>query len=126
MELDQMIKVFLVDDEIAVRQGLRMRMELEPDLVVVGEAGDGITAVKAAQALDPDVVVTDVEMPKMDGITAIEWLREVVPSASAIVLSVYDDESARARARAAGAKAFVGKQEGVEHLLDVIRSVSKK
>lgn len=121
-----MISVLLVDDESAVRQGLRMRMELEPDLVVVGEAGDGIAAVKAAQVLDPDVVVTDVEMPKMDGITAIEWLREVNPSTSVIVLSVYDDEDARARARAAGARAFVGKQEGVEELLDVIRSVGRK
>lgn len=126
VELEQMIRVLLVDDEAAVRQGLRMRLELEPDLTVVGEAGDGIAAVKAAQAFDPDVIVTDVEMPKMDGITALEWLHEVRPSASAIVLSVYDDEDARARARAAGAKAFVGKQEGVEYLLDVIRSVSKK
>jgi DNA-binding NarL/FixJ family response regulator len=126
MEREQMIRVLLVDDEAAVRQGLRMRMELEPDLDVVGEAGDGIAAVKAAQASDPDIVVTDVEMPKMDGITAIEWLREVDPSISAIVLSVYDDEDARARARTAGAKAFVGKQEGVEHLLDVIRSVGKR
>ena len=126
MEIDKMISVLLVDDEAAVRQGLRMRIELEPDLVVVGEAGDGIAAVKAAQVLDPDVVVTDVEMPKMDGITAIEWLREVSPSTSVIVLSVYDDEDARARARAAGARAFVGKQEGVEELLDVIRSVGRK
>lgn len=126
MESGEMIRVLLVDDEAAVRQGLRMRMELEPDLLVVGEAGDGIAAVKAAQVSNPDVVVTDVEMPKMDGITAIEWLREVSPSTSAIVLSVYDDEDARARARAAGAKAFVGKQEGVEHLLDVIRSVSRE
>ena len=126
MEIDKMISVLLVDDEAAVRQGLRMRIELEPDLVVVGEAGDGIAAVKAAQVLDPDVVVTDVEMPKMDGITAIEWLREVSPSTSVIVLSVYDDEDARARARIAGARAFVGKQEGVEELLDVIRSVGRK
>lgn len=126
VERDQMIRVLLVDDEAAVRQGLRMRLELEPDLVVVGEAGDGVAAVKTAQTFDPDIVVTDVEMPRMDGITAIKWLREVDPSISTIVLSVYDDEDARSRAREAGATAFVGKQEGVEHLLDVIRSMSKK
>ena len=56
-----MIKVLLVDDEASVRQGLRMRMALEPDLAVVGEAGDGVAAVKSVQDLDPDVVVTDVE-----------------------------------------------------------------
>jgi DNA-binding NarL/FixJ family response regulator len=125
VESDEVIRVLLVDDEAAVRQGLRMRMALEPDLDVVGEAANGIAAVKAAHTLDPDVVVIDVEMPRMDGITAIGWLREAAPSASVVVLSVYDDEEARARARAAGAEAFVGKQEGVDHLLDVIRAVGR-
>ena len=112
-----MIKVLLVDDEASVRQGLRMRMALEPDLAVVGEA------VKAVQQLDPDVVVTDVEMPRMDGITMIEWLSTVAPDVSAVVLSVYDHEEARARAREAGAKAFIGKQEDVECLFKAIRQV---
>ncbi len=121
-----MIKVLLVDDEPSVRQGLHMRMALEPDLFVVGEAGDGVAAVKAARALAPDVVVTDVDMPKMDGITMIEWLREVQPSVSAIVLTIYDHEETRARARAAGARAFIGKQEDVEHLLEAIRQVTSR
>ena len=65
-----MIKVMLVDDEAAVRQGLRMRLELEPDLVIVGEASDGPEALDLAQRLAPDVVVIDVEMPEMDGVAA--------------------------------------------------------
>jgi DNA-binding NarL/FixJ family response regulator len=120
-----MIKVLLVDDETSVRQGLRMRMALEPDLLVVGEAGDGITGIEAVQALAPDVVVTDVDMAKMDGIIMTEWLQELAPSVSTIILTIYDDKDTRARARAAGAEEFVCKQEAVEHLLDAIRRVAK-
>ncbi len=118
-----MIKVLLVDDEPSVLQGLRMRLALEPDLLVVGEASDGLAAIKAAQALGPDVVVTDVEMPKMDGITMIEWLHEVAPSIASIVLTVYDHQEARVRAREAGAQAFICKQEHVECLINTIRRV---
>ena len=119
-----MIKVLLVDDEPSVRQGLQMRLALEPDLHVVGEAGDGLAALKAVRALGPDVVVTDIDMPKMDGLTMIKWLREVAPSAAAIVLTVYDHEGVRTRARDAGADAFIGKQEDVEHLIDAIHRVA--
>jgi len=115
------IKVLLVDDEPSVRHGLRMRMELESNLAVVGEASNGLEAIRSAQALHPDVVVMDVEMPKMDGITATKWLREATPLVSVVMLSIYDDASTRERARAAGVASFVGKQEDVEHLLDAIR-----
>jgi DNA-binding NarL/FixJ family response regulator len=120
-----MIKVLLVDDDALVLQGLQMRLALEPDLLVVGEARDGLTALKNVQAFDPDVVVTDVDMPKMDGITMIERLRAVAPSVAAIVLTVYDHEEARARARAAGANAFICKQEDVEHLIGAIHRVAR-
>ena len=118
-----MIKVLLVDDEPSVRQGLRMRLGLEPDLLVVGEAGDGVAAIKAVLALEPDVVITDVNMSKMDGMTMIKWLCEVAPSVAAIVLTVHDHAEARAHAREAGAKAFICKHEDVEHLIDAIRRV---
>ena len=118
-----MIGVLLVDDEPAVRQGLRMRLALEPDITVVGEAGDGVAAIKAVQELEPDVVVTDVNMSRMDGITMIEWLREVAPSVAAIVLTVHDHPEARVQARAAGARAFICKQEDVERLIEAIRRV---
>ncbi len=119
-----MIKVLLVDDEPAVRQGLQMRLALEPDLHVVGEAGDGLAALKAVQAIGPDVVVTDIDMPRMDGLTMIKWLREVSPSTAAIILTVYDHEGVRTCARDAGADALIGKQEDVENLIDAIHRVA--
>jgi CheY-like chemotaxis protein len=70
-----MIRVLLVDDQPSIRRGLRMRLALEPDLTVVGEAGDGATAVALATALQPEVVLMDVAMPGMDGIAALQALR---------------------------------------------------
>lgn len=119
-----MIKVLLVDDDALVLQGLQMRLALEPDLRVVGKASDGVAAIKRVQALGPDVVVTDIDMPKMDGITMIKWLREVAPSVATIVLTVCDHEEVREHARAAGAEVFIGKQEDVEHLIEAIRRVA--
>ena len=119
-----MIRVLLVDDDVLVLQGLQMRLALESDIVVVGEASDGVTAIKHVKAFGPDVVVTDIDMPKMDGITLIEWLSEVAPCVATVVLTVYDHQEVRVRARAAGAQAFVCKQEDVEHLIDAIHSVA--
>lgn len=99
---------------------MRLGLALEPDLLVVGEAGDGVAAIKAVQALRPDVVVTDVNMSKIGGITMIEWLNEVAPSVSAIVLTVHDHKEVQAQARAARSRAFIYKQEDVELLIDAI------
>ena len=106
-------------------------MELEPDLEVVGEAGSGLEAVKAAQALEPDVVVMDVEMgaigtsgapdTAIDGIAAAARIREVAPTTRLVMLTIHGDAATRARARAAGAVAFVEKQASVEDLLAEIR-----
>ena len=120
-----MIRVLLVDDEERVRQGLRMRLALEPDLTVVGEASNGMEAIYAARTLVPDVVVMDMHMPRMDGIMAARWLREVTPSAAVVMLSIYDDERTRERAQQAGVAAFVAKQNNeVEQLLEALRQVS--
>ena len=121
-----MIKVLLVDDQPAVRQGLRMRMELESDLAVVGEADSGLEALNLTQQLDPDVIVMDVAMPEMDGIAATERLREVVPLVPVVMLSIHSDGATRAQAKAAGAATFVEKQASVEDLLRAIRRVARR
>jgi len=120
-----MIKVLLVDDQPSVRQGLKMRLALEPDLTVAGEASNGVEALELTQSLTPDVVVMDVEMPEMDGITATERLREMSPHVTVVMLSLHGDAATRAQAYAAGAAAFVEKQGAVEILLAEIRRAAQ-
>jgi DNA-binding NarL/FixJ family response regulator len=122
--MSEVITVLIVDDEKTVRAGLRMRLELEPDLVIAGEAGNGLEALRLAREVRPDVVVMDVEMPHMDGLAAATELKATVPPPRVVMSSIHDDTLTRARAAAAGAAAFVGKQEGVELLIDTIRQVA--
>ena len=117
------IRVLLVDDRSAVRTGLTIRLSLEPDLEVVGEGSDGSEAISLTQALCPDVVLMDVEMPGMDGISATAALRSLAPQSVVVILTLHDDAT-RTRAREAGAGAFVAKHRMEETLLPEIRRVA--
>lgn len=121
-----MIRILLVDDQQNIRRGLRMRLALEPDLAIVGEAADGEAALRMARLVAPDVVVMDIEMPVMDGIAATSALRDASPRCSVVMLSLYDDAATRTRAAAAGASAFVAKTKMDETLLDAIRAAGSK
>ena len=116
-----MIHVLLVDDQAVVRRALRVRFHLEPDLQVVGEASTGSEALTLAQALTPDVVLMDIEMPEMDGIQATAALRRVVPQSAVVILSIHDDAQTRGRAQTAGAVACVEKRGATDALLSAIR-----
>jgi DNA-binding NarL/FixJ family response regulator len=118
------IQVLLVDDEPKVLRGLRMRLGLEADIRVVGEAADGATAVDLAGLLAPDVVLMDVNLPVVDGITATGELAARVPHAAVVMLSLHDDQGTVDRALAAGAVAFVGKQQMDGDLLEAIRKAA--
>jgi DNA-binding NarL/FixJ family response regulator len=118
------IQVLLVDDEPTVLRGLRMRLALEADIQVVGDAGDGATAVDLAGRLLPDVVVMDVNLPVLDGITATRELASRVPEAAVVMHSMHDDHGTIERALAAGAAAFVGKQQMDGDLLGAIRGAA--
>jgi DNA-binding NarL/FixJ family response regulator len=120
-----MIKVLLVDDQATVRRGLRMRLALEPDVEVIGEAGDGHAAIVEARRLGPDVVVMDVKMPSLDGITAGSLLLQDPAAPAIVILTLHDGPDLRSRAKSAG-MAFVGKHEADSQLLPAIRQMAKK
>jgi DNA-binding NarL/FixJ family response regulator len=119
------IQVLLVDDEPNILRGLRMRLGLEPDIHVVGEAADGSTAVAMASRLCPDVVLMDVNMPVMDGIAATRELATRAPDSMVVILSMHDDHDTADRALAAGAVAFVAKQRMDGALLAAIRKAAQ-
>jgi DNA-binding NarL/FixJ family response regulator len=118
------IKLLLVDDQPLVRRGLRMSLALEEDFQIDGEAGDGREALALAQALAPDVVLMDVAMPKMDGLTAAQAIKSSMPKTAVIILSLYDDASTRERAVQADAFAFVPKHAPLEELIAAIRQAA--
>ncbi len=124
--MDSPIRLLLVDDEARVRQGLRMCMAGEPDFEVIGEAEEGEAAVTLAGQLHPDVVVLDLRMRGLDGIGAARILTVSQPSARVVILSLQDDAGTRREAAASGASAFVGKEEGIGRLFEVIRAVAGK
>jgi DNA-binding NarL/FixJ family response regulator len=119
------IRILLVDDQREVRRGLSMRLSLEPDFRVVGEAADGEAALATVEAEAPDVVVMDVEMPGMGGVAATSRLRTCAPATAVVMLSLYDDAATRAQARSAGACAFVAKHQMDRDLLDAIRQAAR-
>jgi DNA-binding NarL/FixJ family response regulator len=119
-----MITLLLVEDEPLVRHGLRTWLERDAEMTVVGEASDGAEAITLAQALEPDVVLMDISLPTMDGISAAAALRATVPHSAVVFLSLYDDAATRARADAVGGATFVGKHEGVRALRSAIRQAS--
>ena len=118
------IRLLVVDDRPSVRRGLRIWLALEPNMEVVGEASDGSEAISLARTLHPDVVLIDVEMPGMDGISATAALRSLAPQSAVVILTLYDDAATRTRAREAGAAAFVAKHRMEETLLAEIRRVA--
>jgi DNA-binding NarL/FixJ family response regulator len=120
-----MISLLLVDDQSIVRQGLRMRLLMEPDIMVIGEASSGEQALELVESLAPDIVLMDVEMPGMDGITATKAIHAHSLQSAVVMMSIHDDVDTRARAQAAGAAAFVEKSGTLEVLLATIRQIIK-
>jgi DNA-binding NarL/FixJ family response regulator len=119
------IRVLIADDHEVVRQGLRTFLELDPDLELAGEASDGVEAVRAAQRLRPDVVLMDLLMPEMDGVTAIGLIRQELPATEIIALtSVLEDASVIGAVRA-GAIGYLLKDTRGEELLRAIKAAAE-
>lgn len=119
-----MTRVFLVDDEMLVRHGLRKLLEFASDLAVVGEAGNGAEALERIPAAAPDVVLLDVRMPQLDGIGVLSALRARAALPPAIVLTTFDDAELLLQAVRQGARGFLQKDVALEELLAAIRAVA--
>ncbi len=119
-----MIRVLLVDDQAMLRLGFRLILEAEPDLEVVGEAGDGAVAVTMATALEPDVILMDVRMPVLNGIQATGEITRARPDSRVLILTTFDlDEYVFAGVKA-GASGFLLKDAPPADLLAAIRTIA--
>lgn len=107
-----------------MREGLRTLLELEPDLQVVGEAGDGQAALDAYAALQPDVVLMDVRMPGMDGVEATRRLRQAWPAARVMILTTFDDDAYVFEGLRAGALGYLLKDVSGHDLAQAVRTVA--
>jgi two-component system, NarL family, response regulator NreC len=116
--------VLIVEDQAAIRSGLRLLLDAEEDIEVVGEAGSANQAVYEAIALEPDVVLMDVAMPEGSGIDAIPKVLEAAPDAKALVLSMEDDPSSAREAFAAGASGYVLTEAADAELVAAVREVA--
>jgi len=118
-----MIRVLLADDQALVRGALTALLSLERDIEVVAEVGTGEEALTQAAATRPDVALLDVQMPGMDGLTAADQLRTIVPGCRVIVCTTFGRPGYLVRAMAAGAAGFVVKDAPPEQLVDAVRRV---
>ena len=118
------IRVLLADDQAVVRYGLRLILESEPDIAVVGEAVDGLDAVSAVERLRPDVVLMDIRMPRLDGIAAVRRIAASGAAARALVLTTFDLDDYVFDALRAGASGFLLKEAPPEDLVAAIRLVA--
>jgi DNA-binding NarL/FixJ family response regulator len=118
------IKVFLADDHAVIRDGLKMLLDIQPDLNVVGTAPDGREAVRQVAELQPDVVVMDVTMPELNGIEAAHQIQHHWPCMKVIILSMHDQTEYVIRALQAGARGYLLKESTGDEVVDAVRAVA--
>jgi DNA-binding NarL/FixJ family response regulator len=123
MEATQPITVLIADDHALVREGTRRLLEAEPDIVVVAEAGDGLTAVREAERVRPDVAIVDVAMPGMSGIEATRRIKAQLPNVAVLALTAYDDDQYVLALLDAGAAGFMLKDARSQELVEAVRAV---
>ena len=123
--MTEVIRVLIVDDHPVVRDGLRGMLASQPDLDVVGEAADGIEALARVEADRPDVILMDLRMPRLDGVTTIERLRTVAPDVAVLVLTTFDSDADIVRAVEAGATGYLLKDAPRDELFRAVRACAR-
>ena len=121
MKSNERIRVLVVDDHSIVREGLKYVLEQSGEFEIVGQAGDGVEAVRLAAEVSPDVVVMDVMMPRKDGVEACREIMDFAPETRVVMLTVANEETAVLEAVAAGATGYLQKETDRERLLSTLR-----
>jgi two-component system response regulator NreC len=119
------IKLLLVDDHAVIRSGLRMLLEAQDDMVIVGEADSGRMAIEKVRELRPDIVLMDIKMADMNGITATEAIKEEYPETAVLALTMYEDDQYFFEMLKAGAAGYIPKRAAPDELVSAIRIVNK-
>ena len=117
-----MIKILLADDQFLILEGIKAILEHEPEIKIVGTARDGQTAIAQAKKLRPDILLIDIEMPKMNGITATKYIRKYLPDTKVIVLTSHSNQDYIAEALLAGASGYLLKDSLIKDLKQAIYS----
>jgi DNA-binding NarL/FixJ family response regulator len=118
------IRVLIADDHPAMREGLRAIIDQQPDMIVVAEAGDGAEAVSACRTARPNVILMDLQMPRMDGVEAIDLIHRGDPNTPIVVLTTYSGDARVSRALAAGAMSYLLKMATGAEIVGAVRSAS--
>lgn len=116
------LRILLADDHVVVRQGLKLLIEGQSDMVVVSEASDGASAIQQAQDMKPDVIVMDISMPGMNGLVATRALKRLQPNAVIVTLTRHSDDAYLQELLRAGVSAYVLKQSAPAELIQAIRA----
>lgn len=119
------IRIVLADDHQLFREGVKRIINMEPDMEVVGECGDGIQVIELCNELNPDVVLMDINMPVENGVVATEKLKEIFPDTKVIILSIHDDENYVLETLCKGASGYLLKDMEAEDLVEAVRLVAR-
>ncbi len=119
------IRILVADDHLIIRQGLRLILETEEQFELVGEAADGAEAVRLCAELNPAVVLMDLRMPGMDGLTAIERIRLAQPEVAVVILTTFNEDDLMMRGLRLGARGYLLKDTDRETLFNTIRAASR-
>lgn len=120
---NEKVKLVIADDHQLFREGLKRILNMEDDLEVIGECGDGLQVVEISKKLTPDIVLMDINMPNENGVAATEKIKELMPDIKIIILSIHDDESYVFETLRKGASGYLLKDMEAEALINAIRSV---